>query len=551
MPCTESEAKAKPRPAFFSRLWPWLAAASSGLFLALCFPPYNQGWLVWIALTPLLCALWFPEGRKPSHLRPALLGYVTGIVFFTLVFIWLSKLATLFHTPGLLGLPPLLSLLLGLDIAAWAWFTARLPRFPLATIPHSPSTAFLSSHRNLAIGALAACAWVTQEWIRGWLFSGFGWNGLGVALHSNIAMIQTADLAGVLGLSWMIAFCNVMAVVIVRRILVEIGPQFMKRIRWEFSATMSLVAAAFAYGVYSLRPAEIEHTNLKVAMIQPNFPQNEKIDPEFEDHIFQRLDILTLGASLSKPDLIIWPEAATPRGMDADEHNADFIKREAQHGKALLIGTMLNDYEAGGDYNAAALLTDGGEKVQVYRKIHLVPYGEYLPMRPLLDPIAGDFVPGDFLAGKDYTVFTLDSPHVRLAPLICFEDTLGDLTRHFVGNGADVLVNLTNDGWFLKSAAVEQQLAHALFRAVENRRPLLRCTNTGVTASVDPVGRVKRLAEPFRETLPFAETVPVPQNAPLTFYTRHGDWIAHLSCAVVCALIGWRLIKRFTSGTKT
>src|SRR5439155_967013 len=113
-------------------------------------------------------------------------------------------------------------------------------------------------------------------------------------------------------------------------------------------------------------------------------------------------------------------------------------------------------------------------------------YGEYLPMRPLLGPIAGNLVPGDFMVGRDYTVFSLTSPAVKLAPLICFEDTLGDLTRHFVANGADALVNLTNDGWFLQSPAAEQQLANALFRAVENRRPLLRCTNTGITCSVDP-----------------------------------------------------------------
>jgi apolipoprotein N-acyltransferase len=547
MPHIVSPAAAKPPYAILSRLWPWLAAAASGMLLALCFPPYHQGWLVWIALTPLICALWFPENRKRSHIRAALLGYVTGLVFFTLVFIWLSKLATLFKTPALLGLPPLLSLLLGLDIAAWGWFIARLPKPPSpSTTHHSPST-FLSSRGNLAIGALAACAWVTQEWIRGWLFSGFGWDGLGVALHSNITMIQAADFLGVLGLSWLIAFCNVMTVVIVRRILQEIGPQFMKRIRWEFSITVTLVMLVFAYGVHALlHPVKLDHTDLKVAMIQPNVPQNEKWDAASEDRLFERLDILTLGASISKPDLIIWPEAATPRGMDADEHNYQFVLHETRHGKyALLIGTTLNDLDSGGEYNAAALLTEGGKKVQTYHKIHLVPYGEYLPMRPLLEPIAGDLVPGDFLAGSNCTVLTLDSPPLRLAPLICFEDTLGDLTRHFVNNGADVLVNLTNDGWFQQSAAVEQQLVNALFRAVENRRPLLRCTNTGITASVDPDGRVNRWAEPFRESVPFAQTIPVPKNPPLTFYTRYGDWVAHLSCAIVCGSLLWSLARRF------
>ena len=526
------------------RLWPWLAAAASGVLLALCFPPYNQGWLVWLALIPLLCALWFsPEGRRPQ-LRAALLGYVTGIVFFTLVFIWLSTLAKLFQSPALLGLPPLLSLILGLYIAAWAWFVARLQRRDPASSA-LPASAFLSSRRNLLTGVLAASAWVVQEWVRGWLFSGFGWNGLGVALHRNLAMIQAADIAGVLGLSGLVAFCNVMTVVIIRRLCVEIGPQFLKCLRWEFSVTMAIVVGVSEYGAHAvLKPPATDRVDLKVAMVQPNLPQNEKWDPDMEDQLFKHLDILTRAAALSKPDLIIWPESATPRGIYADEYNEQFIMQEAALGNfALLIGTLLPDEAMQGEFNGAALLTAGGKERQYYRKIHLVPYGEYLPMRPILGPIAGNLVPGDFMRGRDYTVFSLPSPAVTLAPLICFEDTLGDLTRHFVAKGADALVNLTNDGWFLQSPAAEQQLANALFRAVENRRPLLRCTNTGITCTVDPLGRIDRWAAPFREEVPFSHLVPIPRHAPLSIYTRYGDWIAYVACAVVCVSLGCSVLR--------
>ncbi|HEY2343212.1 MAG TPA: hypothetical protein VGH90_09300, partial [Chthoniobacteraceae bacterium] len=336
---------------FLLRFWPWLAAVGSGLLLTLCFPPFDVSWLAWVALTPLICALWLPKDAHRSHKRPFFLGYVTGIVFFSLVFCWLSSLGTLFHNTTLYGLSVLLSLVLGLYFAFWGWFVARLTE-PRPESDQSPVDPLFSSGRNLKIGALAACAWVMQEWVRGWLFSGFGWNGLGVALHQNLAMIQAADLAGVLGLSWVVAFCNVMAVIIVRRIIAEIGPQFLKRVRWEFSVTMGVIAGVFAYGVRPLsqRPPS-GATELKVAMIQPNVPELDKWDAETEDRRLEELDLFTKKAAEAKPDLIVWPESALPRGMMADETNYNFVKKETQYGDyGLLIGTILTDVSSDETY---------------------------------------------------------------------------------------------------------------------------------------------------------------------------------------------------------
>ena len=156
----------------------------------------------------------------------------------------------------------------------------------------------------------------------------------------------------------------------------------------------------------------------------------------------------------------------------------------------LLLGTTDFDPEAKEDFNAAVLLTAHGETQQLYRKMHLVPFGEYLPLRPVFGGLCGQMVPADFTPGREATVFGLTEPKLRLAALICFEDTLGELTRRFVGSGAQVLVNITNDGWFAQSPAAEQHLANAVFRAIENRRPLIRCGNTGVTCAVDTYGRV-------------------------------------------------------------
>jgi len=211
----------------------------------------------------------------------------------------------------------------------------------------------------------------------------------------------------------------------------------------------------------------------------------------------------------------------------------------------ILLGTI--DEENGDVYNAALLVSDRGEQVQVYRKLHLVPFGEYVPGRhrmPLLARIVGDQVPGDFKEGKDHTVFELTNSDVKVAPLICFEDTIGDLTRRFVlpsenNPGANLLVDITNDGWFLLSAGSHQHLANAIFRCVETRRPMVRAANTGVTCFVNEFGRVTQKLQDdtgstFTEGVLTGE-VKVPTEHELTFYTRHGELFAKI-CAAVTAM---------------
>ena len=528
-----------------SRLWPWLAALSTGLLLALCFAPWNITPLAWVALAPLICAIWFSRETKRPARRAALLGYVAGLVFFTAVFYWLGALAPLFEEPWLYALPLLLALIFGFYFAFWAWFLARV------LAPDPEQRMFRNSWSNLAAGALAATAWITHEWVRGWLFSGFGWNNLGIPLHADLPMIQIADLTGVAGLSWLVAFANVMIVIIIRRILGELGPQFVKRIRWEFSMSVALVVCVFTYGVRSLLGKRPDTIPLRVTVVQPNIPQTLKFSADGEDEIFEQVGNLTqLALAANSPDLLVWPESATPRGMYADDLNYRFVMDRAKEvSGGFLLGTVEDDPKHGVAYNAAKLFTDRGETEQTYHKMHLVPYGEYLPMRPLLGPIAGDLVPGDFAHGKEPVVFDLAKPAVKFGALICFEDTLGDLTRQFVLRGAQLLVNITNDGWFLHTAGAEQHLHNAVFRAVENRRPLVRCANTGVTCSIDASGRVDRTGrngiwiEPFTRGF-VAREIAVPVNAPLTFYTGHGEWLAHLAAIVSAISIARALMRK-------
>lgn len=532
---TQSEIR-NPNPKI-PRLWPWLAAALSGGLLTLCFPPYTQGWLAWIALTPLIAAVFMPGSRW----RRAALGYVAGLVFFSSTFWWLSTLADLYRNPWLVTLPILLALYMGLFLAFWAWFLGEM----LAAF--DPERSFAHSMRNLALGALGASAWVAHEWVRERLFGGFGWNPLGVALHRDLAMIQIAEFTGTPGLSWLVTFANLMGVIIVRRIVGEIGPAFSRRIRWEFSLTMALIALVFAFGIRRLlHPEVVEQKSLRVVAVQPNTLQEDKFDREAEDRVLEQLGQLTRLAILTQPapQLVLWPESALPRGMFASEHNFHFVMDLAQAGDfAMLLGTVDYDEDKREDYNTAMLLTGRGSAHQSYRKIHLVPFGEYLPLRPVFGHFLGELVPGDFTPGREYTALHLTDPPAELAALVCFEDTLGDLTRHFVLNGAQVLVNVTNDGWFAKSPAAEQHLANAALRAVENRRPLVRCGNTGVTAQVRSNGEIERWLPPFQQGFVTRE-VRVPVHPRITFYTRHGDWVSIIGIIIMLSALGMTVIHK-------
>src|SRR5213594_5026527 len=247
-----------------------------------------------------------------------------------------------------------------------------------------------------------------------------------------------------------------------------------------------------------------------------------------------------------------------PGPVLAEQESNKFVMDLAASAETdLLLGTI--DEQNHDVYNAALLISDGGERMQVYRKVHLVPFGEYVPGRhrvPLLARIVGDQVPGDFSAGRDYTVFELTNSDVQVAPLICFEDTIGELARRFVlptdtNPGANLLVDITNDGWFLHSAGSHQHLANAIFRCIETRRPMVRAANTGVTCFVNEFGRVNQVLQDetgstFIEGV-LTGAVKVPSESEVTFYVRHGELFAKL-CAWITLIalvivIGLRRIR--------
>ncbi len=511
------------------RAWPWLAAIGSGLLCAGCFPPFNQSWLCWIALIPLLVAVWFSgANHRRRWWRNLLLGYVAGIAFFTAGFSWLGALGDLYQNIFLHSLSFLLSLYLALYFAFWAWF-----------IGHLKPASFVSSIRNLILAFLAAAAWATMEWIRGWLFSGFGWNGLGVALYRHWPLIQFAEFTGVVGVSFAVVFVNIIILAVSIRLFSETKARKMA-LHFDLTLTMIALVAIFAFGLHKAQNAA-PAKSIRVAAVQANIPQLQKFDPQFTAQIFDkfsRLSDLTVKTS-APPDLLVWPESSMPDPVpDLNSASSAFVRRFCAETKTdLLLGTL--DFEGEHDYNAAVMVSDSGERMQVYRKIHLVPFGEYIPARksfPLFATIAGTWVPGDFTPGSKYTTFRLTNEDIRFAPLICFEDTVGDLVRHFVVNGADFLVDVTNDAWFLQSAGSRQHVANALFRCAELHRPMVRAANTGVTCLIDQFGRVTEVlrddnGSTFTEGV-LTGVIDISPQRQLTFYARHGELFAKM-CGLV------------------
>jgi apolipoprotein N-acyltransferase len=546
------------------KFWPWLAAICSGLLYAGCFAPFDFTWLCWIALTPLIAAVWF-SGRESRHawLRNLLLGYVAGLTFFWVVFFWLT-------TVTILGWF-VLQFYMAIYLAIWAWFCGLMRPKPKPTRPGTskwdrmlwqartsampPQSPWTKSTNNLRLAVMLAAGWTTVEWLRGWVFSGFGWNGLGVALHNNWPLIQIAEFTGVAGLSFLIAFANVIILTTAYRLVVEARTRMM-RPHFDFTFTMAAIVGVLMFG---LRAAQFSSAAkpLRVAAVQSNVPQGQKFDPQFTGKIFDQFRRLSEIALRSNPppELLAWPESSMPGPVLADQESYKFVMDLAtSEDTDILLGTI--DEQDGDVYNAALLLSDGGERAQMYRKVHLVPFGEFVPGRhtfPLLAWIVGDQVPGDFKAGKEHTVFTLTSADVQVAPLICFEDTIGELARQFVlptetGPGANLMVDVTNDGWFQHSVGSHQHLANAIFRCIETRRPMLRAANTGVTCFINQFGRVTQelrdeTGSTFTEGVLSGE-IKVPSEHELTFYTRHGELFAKMCAAIMAIAILLSVVPR-------
>jgi len=505
----------------------WLCAGGSGLVLTLGYAPFSQPVAAWIGLIPLA---YYGQRQQPDIREAFLLGWFFGFSHFLTSLSWLQTVT----------------------ISGWAVLSAYLAIYPalwfvlwVRLAGRDPDR--MTSWGNIRHSFLGASAWVVTEWLRGVVFTGFGWNSLGVSQGDLLLIAQVADLGGVLLVSWVVAFAGLTLALTARRFELEIRGSQKWRPRWDFTAGVIVVGLTMVYGARTLlRPLPESVVTLRYAAIQPAVPQ----DPWRSAKVSRVAQELKKWSELAlvgggPVDLLVWPESLAGTGWREEPELQAAIQAVRRMGaRALLTGSL--DVRGPETFNCAILFQGPeGRPPEVYDKTHLVVMGEYVPLAGVF-PWLRKLVPpgGDLTAGKNSEVFSLESPSVRLAPLICFEDAVPRVVRRAAQKLPHLLVNLTNDAWFGASAGSRQHLENARLRAVETRLPLLRVTNDGVTALISPRGVI--LAE-VRD--PETGSVREPgflqgelelREPKATPYTRWGEWPVWLSMGLVAVGLGWR-----------
>lgn len=465
--------------------------------------PFSSGklWIIsWFGFLPLFSSL-----RNKSGLQAFLLAYICGVVF------WLFTIYWLVHVT-LLG-----TVILILYLAFYFGLFGSL---------------FFTTNTELRISALffIPSTWVLLEYVRSYLFTGFPWALIGFSQYKNLPVIQISDITGAWGVSFLVVFFN--------SALYLIWHGRMKlRIYFICGAILAL---SLGYGFYKLNrdPAcSPDKSKVNVAVIQGNIPQHLKWDVGARDFILNRYKELTREAAKDNPALIIWPEASVPGILGEDEAVFEQVFYLAG---SLNIDLLAGAVSRSGDnyFNSALFIDKSGGLSRAYHKLHLVPFGEFIPFKktfPFLQTIAPI---GDIQPGEEYTIF--DKPG-KFGVLICFEDLFPELSRRFVKNGADFLVNITNDAWYKETSAAAQHFSASVFRAVENGVYLVRAANTGISGFVDPRGRI---VSPVRDTrgkeifVGGFSSADICLAAARSFYNRYGD-IFVLLCLLldICVII--------------
>lgn len=496
---------------------PIILSLLSGLLFALTFPPFDLDFVAWIALIPLLFAI---DGQKP--LRALLYGFLCGMSFYLIGLSWIINTMVNFG-----GMPlPLSWLVLSLLAAYLSSYISIFCFFLQRIVRDNPVYLFL----------VAPLAWTSLEYARSsYPELGFSWLGLGYSQVDSLAVIQMAEFTGVYGVSAWIVLVNAGLFILLRGLY---GGEMIAKLRLPIGAALILVSSIFlGYGFYDLtRASTSDSQKVDVALIQGNIAQHLKWDRSYRDQVMGIYQRLTLGAAKSKPDLIVWPEAVTPFYFSLDkERSQQVVNIVKESDSPLLLGSPFLKYEDGKPklLNSAFLLTADGEINERYDKMHLVPFGEFVPFEDLLW-FVNKMATGvsDFRRGDEPKVFTLPlkgRKDTKFGVSICFEIVFPDLVRQPVKRGAQFLVNITNDAWFGNSAASYQHIDMAAMRAVENNVPIVRAANTGISGMIDADGRIVKATEIFVEEALL--TTIHPSTTPITFYSHFGDIFSYICIA--------------------
>ena len=492
----------------------WAAAAATAILLILSFPNFDFSFLAWIALVPLMWAV----AQRPSPRRAFILGWTAGTIFFYGSCYWLTYsmihygglprvVAYLLLIPGALVVgmfPGLFALVLALAIKRWG---------------------------NVAV-LTAPFLWPAFEWTR-LAVSGQLWNALGYSQAFHRMLIQPANWGGVYAVSFLIVAINTAVVLVI-----------LKRNAWTVVSALVIAATVGMAVLYApLSPISSNHSSdflsVDVIALQPNVPMaldksSEEINELRERHLrLSKQALAKLPTERRRPRLVIWPESPMNSTYASDLAFQQWVANFARENKTSLIFNSLEPAGPNAYFNSALLINEDGRMIAQYDKIRLMPFGEYVPLpqwlpgASLITAIVGDFTPGE-----KYSVMPISDYHAGV--FICIESAYPWIARQLTNEGADVLINISNDGYLGPTAVMRQHLANAIFRAVENGRPVLRVTNSGVSAWISEKGRVEE------QTVAFQEDVRIwnihPSLVESTFYARHGDLFVQI-CAAITVMI--------------
>ncbi|PIQ84871.1 MAG: apolipoprotein N-acyltransferase [Candidatus Omnitrophica bacterium CG11_big_fil_rev_8_21_14_0_20_43_6] len=499
----------------------------SAVLLALSFSSFNLGWLAWCGFIPLFI------GLENKMLRLALLvAFFWGVVFWSLTVYWLIHVT-------LLG-----QIILILYLAIYFGLFGGIIYF----------SRFLPVYRRLFF---LPSSWVLLEYLRSYLFTGLPWALIGFSQYRNLGIIQIADITGAWGVCFLVVFTNTALYLFFRR---QAGIKIIL-------IFIALLLVSLGYGFIRLTDQPNESNGqkqVKISVVQGNILQDLKWERRAAAFIQDRYRRLTVACAMDKPALIIWPESSVPGlwGRDEDEF-IQVLALARQLDTNLLVGAV--SYFNQNYFNSALLVDQTGSAVAIYSKLHLVPFGEYVPLKnifPFLETIAPI---GDITPGREYTIFKLypalshlgikdcqvrpcrvERPQpADFGVLICFEDLFPELSRQFIKRGARFLVNITNDAWYKEGSAPYQHFAASVFRSVENRVYLARAANTGISGFIDPAGRILGIVRDAQGKEIFVEGY-LSQNiylAPVrrTIYNRYGDFfivfcLALDACVIILSL---------------
>ena len=498
--------------------WNILFAILSGALLILSFPKYGWGFVAWFAFIPLLFAL----HRVTSIRQALLLGFITGVVGYTGIIYWIVYVVVNYgYLPVYLGiiimllLACYLSVYLAIFAAGIVYFRWKIPLYLTGPV-----------------------LWICLEYCKSQLFTGFPWENLGYSQYLNLYLIQFADILGVFGLSFLIILVNVS--------LFEIITKRSKR-EYIIAAVVSLILiSAYIYGIFRVnninKLLQNESTpSMEVSLIQGNIDQSIKWNQNFQKETLNIYEDISLKNIPADGGLIVWPETAIPFNFQDENDLRNQIKNLSIKTKSNFIFGSMSYFRRSHHvdfYNSAYLLSPEGEVQGRYDKVHLVPYGEYVPLRnvfPFINGLTAGI--GDFSRGNGYIPLSLAER--KIGVLICYEGILSYAARMYKKESAELLVNITNDAWFGSTSAPYQHISMTIFRAVETRLYLVRAANTGISAIIDPRGQIVAKTNIFQKDSLKGKVKFL--NIP-TFYAEHGDILVGvcLMLTILCLLWSWK-----------